>query len=195
MLAFAVGMGGLLFVFSLPDPFTSLLPLTPLLTPRDWPGSHASIVLGLSGEWPWREQRGFHSNLELPAETYTAGLGQIAIWYADPVKAAAEWDRLDRTSYKEEPFVTRGGGDGEPEHMLFCGNESMDLSEGFRECYYLAYREHWFVEISYRSTLSEEIHARKMQEIAARVDLRLMSAPDEPCYRALCTNTEKGIER
>jgi hypothetical protein len=194
LLALAIGIGGLIFVFSIPNPFTGLAPLTPLLTPQDWPGSYASIAMGTSTEGPWREKRGFNTDLELHADTYGAGISQIAIWYADPMEAAAHWMALDRVSYKEEPFVTSAGGDGTPASMLFCGTGSDNLPEGFRGCWYLVYWEHWFSEVNYRSTLDEDLHMLEMQKIAARVDQLLMSAPAEPCYGVLCTNTKKEIK-
>jgi hypothetical protein len=194
LLALTLGIGGLIFVFSIPDPFVSLAAQTPLLTPQDWPGSYASIALSISTEWPWRQKREFHTDLELNSGTYGAGIGQIAIWYANPLEAAADWNELDRASYKEQPFVTSAGGDGQPVSMLFCGSGSMHLPEGFRECWYLAYWKHWYTEVNYRSQLAEDLHALEMQKIATRVDQLLMSAPDEPCFGILCTGTKNDIK-
>jgi hypothetical protein len=190
LLSLAIGIGGMIFVFSIPDPFATLATQVPLLTPRHWQGSHAGIGLGISTEGSWREQRGFSTELEFSSDTYFAGISQIAFWYADPMQAAALWNRLDRTFYKEEPFVTSAGGDGKPSSMLFCGSGAMGLSEGFRECWYLVYWGHWFTEVQYASTLDENLHALEMQKIAALVDQLIRFAPREPCYGILCTGTK-----
>src|SRR5687768_2987811 len=128
LLSLAIGIGGLIFVFSIPDPFATLATQVPLLTPRHWPGSHAGIGLGISTEGAWREQCGFSTELEFNSDTYFGGIYQIAIWYADPMQAAARWNELDRASYKEEPFVTSAEGDGQPSSILFCGSGAMGLS-------------------------------------------------------------------
>jgi hypothetical protein len=194
LLLLAVGTGGLIFVFSMPDPFASLAPHIPLLSPLDWPGSDASITLGISSEWQWREKREFQTQLNLRSGSYGGGIGQTAIWYADPLEAAADWTRLDRLSYEEEPFVRSGGGDGQPVYILFCGSAGTSLVEGYRECWYLAYWKHWYTAVNYRSQLGEDLHASEMQKFAARVDQLLMSAPDEPCYGILCTETKSGLK-
>jgi hypothetical protein len=194
LLALAIGIGGLIFVFSIPDPFVSLAPHIPMLSPEDWPGSDGGRGVAISTGWSWREKREFHTGLVLSTGTSVAEISQMMIWYADPLGAAADWIRLDRSSYKEEPFVESGGGDGRPISMLFCGNRGMSLPEGFRECWYLAYWEHWFIEVNYRSQLAENLHVLEMQRIAARVDQLLMSAPDEPCYGILCMGTKNNIK-
>jgi hypothetical protein len=180
----------MIFVFSQPDPFTFLRPQIPMLTPEDWPGSSASLGLGISTAWRWQEKREFHTELSLDAGAYAAGIGQIAIWYADPFQAAADWKMLDQEFHKEESFVTSTGGDGQPETMLFCGSAGMSLPDGFRECWYLALWKHWYTEVNYRSELADDLHMVEMQKIAARVNQLLVSASDEPCYGVLCTGTK-----
>ncbi len=187
LLALAIGIGGLIFVFSIPDPFANLASQTPLLTARDWPGSYVGIPLGISTEWAWQEKREFHTELELHTDTYSAGISQIAIWYADPKQAAADWNKLDSASYKDQPIVASVRGDGKPASLLFCGSGKLRLPEGFRECWYLVYWEHWYIEVNYRSTLAEDLHTLEMQKITTRVDQLLMSAPTEPCYGIICT--------
>src|SRR3990172_1744554 len=194
LLALAIGIGGLMFVFSIPDPFASLAPHVPLLSPDDWLGSNASIDLSISTEWPWREKREIHTDLDLYTAEYGAGISQIAIWYANPQEAVADWNKLDRISYKEEPFVRSAAGDRLPASMLFCGSGSINLPEGFRECWYLAHWKHWYTEVNYRSQLAEDLHNLEMQKFVDRVNQLLMSAPAEPCYGILCTGTNNNLK-
>lgn len=190
LLTLAIGLGGLIFVFSIPDPFASLPPQTPLLRPEDWPGSSANLSLGISTDGAWEEKRTFLTELYLSADTYAAGIYQTAIWYADPMHAAAYWNELDSASYQDEPIVTKIRGDGKPASMLFCGNGGLSLPEGFRECWYLVYWKHWYTEVNYRSTLTEDLHLLEMWKIATQVDQLLMSAPPEPCFWILCTGAK-----
>ena len=192
LLALVIGIAGQIFVFSVPDPFARLAPQVPILSPPDWPGSYASIGLGISTEWPWSEKREFRTDLELNTDTYSAGISHRAIWYADPMAAAADWNGLDSTSYKKQPIMASVRGDGKPASMLFCGSGGLELPEGFRECWYLAYWGHWYTEVNFRSTLAEDLQALEMQKITTRVDQLLMAAPAEPCYWILCTGTAKA---
>jgi hypothetical protein len=118
-------------------------------------------------------------------EQTIAFIDQTVIWYADPADAAAAWDQLDAEFYYGQPIVTRNTEPGKPASMVFCVvNESPDIPRG---CVYLAYWGHWFTEVFFRSQFEKNLHIPEMQQITSRVDQRLMSAPDEPCYGSLCT--------
>jgi len=78
--------------------------------------------------------------------------------------------------------------------MLFCGKGSINLPEGFRECWYLAHSKHWYTEVNYCSQLAEDLHDLEMQKFVDRVNQLLMSAPAEPCYRILCTGTNNNLK-
>ena len=110
------------------------------------------------------------------------------IWYADPAEAtaaAASWDELDAESYNGQPIVARNIEPGKPASLVFCVvTQSADSPPG---CTYLAYWGHWFTEVFFRSQLEEDLQLQEMQQITSRVDQRLMSAPEEPCYGFLCT--------
>jgi len=187
LLALVIGIGGQIFVFSIPDPFVVLAPQIPLLSPPDWPGSHASIGLGISTEWRWREKREFQTELELINDTYSAYTRQKVVWYADPMETAAAWNQLNTESYNEQPIVASFRGNDKPASMLFCRKK--DLPDDPHECWYLAYWEHWYTEVIYWSQIDDDLQSLEMQQIATRVDQLLMSAPDEPCYGILCTGT------
>jgi hypothetical protein len=188
LLALGTGIGGLIFVFSIPDPFAALASRIPMLAPQDWPGSHASIGLGISSGWPWQEKREFVSILVRDAAAYPVEIEQRVIWYADSVEAAVDWNQLNTESYNEQPIVASTRGSDKPASMLFCGKR--DQPEGLRECWYLAYWEHWYTEVNYRSLAEEDLPSLELHQITARVDQLLISAPDEPCYGILCTGTE-----
>ena len=179
-------------MFSIPDPFAALVPQIPLLSPPDWPGSHASIGFGISTGWRWQEKREFSSALVLNTGTYYAELGQTAVWYADPGEAAADWNQLDTKSYNGQPIVASYIGKEKPASMLFCSEK--DLPDDPRECWYLAYWEHWYTEVRYWSQFDKDPQLMELQQITARVDQLLMSVPDEPCYGILCTGTENNIK-
>ena len=196
LLALVIGIGGLIFVFSIPNPFTALAPQVPMLSPADWPGSHASTGFGISTGWRWQEKREFSLPLVLNTGTYYAEIGQIAVWYADPTEAAADWNQLNTESYKEQPILASFSGDDKPASMLFCGKKDLpeDESQDWHECWYLAYWEHWYIEVSYRSPFEEDFPSLELQQITAQVDQLLMSAPDEPCYGIICTGTKNDIK-
>lgn len=192
LLALAIGVGGLIFVFTIPDPFTSLGPHTPLLTSPDWPGSYASIEIGIGSDWPWRERRKFVTSLVLNADPRYAEIEQTAIWYADRAEAAADWKGLNTDSYNEQPIVARYSGGDKPASMLFCKEKASP--DDPRECWYLAYREHWYTELRYWSQHDGDLESLELGQLMARVDQLLMSATEEPCYGVLCTGTGTDIQ-
>ena len=106
------------------------------------------------------------------------------------MQAGDAWNQIDSKSYNGQPIVASSTDNGKPASRLYCGRvyEPMDLAE----CWYLANWEHWTIELGYRSPLDDDLASREVQQIAARIDQLLMSAPDEPCYRILCTTKENG---
>jgi hypothetical protein len=187
LLALLIGIGGLLFVFLLPDPLLRLAHQVPMLSPQDWQGSYVSTELFISeSSAPWKERRRFFMTLGLNPDAHTnAFISQTMVWYADPMEAAAAWDQLDAESYNGQPIVARNTEQGKPASMLFCGeNESADFPGN---CIYLAHWEHWFTEVVFWSQFEKDLQLPEVQQITSRVDQRLMSAPEEPCYGFLCT--------
>ena len=187
LLALTIGIGGLIFVFLLPDPLLRLAPQIPVLSPQDWPGSYISIGPFISDpSAPWKEKRRFFMTLGLSSDEHTnAFIDQTVVWCADPAKAAAAWDQLDAKSYNGHPIVARNTDPGKPASMLFCVvKESPDSPWA---CTYLAYWGYWFTEVLFWSQFEEDLQLPEMQQIISRVDQRLMSAPEEPCYGWLCT--------
>jgi hypothetical protein len=186
LLALIVGIGGLVFVFILPDPLLRLAPQIPFLSSQDWQGSYVSTKLFMSEpSAPWKERRRFYRSLGLnPDEHTNALIDQTMIWFANPAKAAAAWDQLDTKFYNGQPIVARNTEQGKPASMLFCGlNESADFPG---HCFYLAYWDHWYTEVRFWSQYEEDLQLPEIQQIISRVDQRLIAAPAEPCYGILC---------
>jgi hypothetical protein len=186
VLALLIGIGGLLFVFLLPDPLLRLAPQIPVLSPQDWPGSTISIGPFISDSSAlWREKRSFFMTLSRNSDAHTnAFIDQTVVWYAQTEVAAAFWDQLNRETYNGQSLIARTTDKGMPASMLFCLSEELPSP---RNCTYLAYWEHWYTQVEFWSQFEEDLQLLEMQQIMSRVDQHLMSAPVEPCYGFLCT--------
>ena len=187
LLLLLIGIGALLLVFLLPDPLLRLAPQIPFLSTRDWPGSYVSTELFISEpSAPWKERRRFFRSLGVNSAAHIIPfIDQTVIWYADSADAAAAWDELDAQAYNGQPVAARDREPGKPASLLFCVvNQSPDSPPG---CTYLAYWGHWFTEVFFHSQLERDLLLPEVQQITSRVDQRLMSALEEPCYGFLCT--------
>jgi hypothetical protein len=188
-LVFAIGVTGLLIVFLIPDPLQVLAPQIPVLTPQDWPDSRIYPKLFITDRWPWEEKRRFALNMDLNTDGHTsASIMQALTWYADPSQAVFAWKQLNPESYNGWPIVERNVGTDRPASFLAC---NPDLSGSPPQCWYLAYWEHWYAEVFFWRQFDEDLLLQEIHELTARVDQLLMSAPDEPCYGFLCTNSNE----
>ena len=194
LLALVIGIGGQIFVFLTPDPLVRLTPQIPVISTQDWPGSRVTTESFISDTGPWREKRQFAKGLSIENEMHNnSHIDQMVVWYADPSEAAAAWNQLDSETYNGQPIVERSIGTDKPTSMLFCTIRNMP--EDPRECWYLAYWEHWYTEVHFWSQFDEDLQLPELQQITARVDQRLMSAPAEPCYGILCTGELENAGR
>jgi len=199
LLALVIGTGGLIFVFFLPDPILGLAPQIPMLSPQDWPGSYASQELSIrEPELLWQEERKFFQSLGLTNEVHTnAVISQEAVWYADPMKAAASWHQLNieyEATYNEQAVVvsfTSNANNDKPESKLFCRSKDVLDADDLHICAYFAHWEHWFTQVMF----FQEFQLFEIQQITARVDQLLMSALAEPCYWIFCTNQQENEDR
>jgi hypothetical protein len=206
LLLLIIGMAGQLIVFLIPDPLDILAPQIPMLTPRDWQGSYIGTELFFTDSWRasysadtpwspfiWDEKRGFYQSLYLTGDGFLSSVDQTLVWYADPIENANVWKKeLDAGTYNSWPILESRLGSDKPTSFLACLPDP-GLMTSPPQCWYLAYREHWFTAIFfYRQSngevLTEDLLLQDIQQLTARVDQLLMSAPDEPCFGFLCTN-------
>ena len=199
LLALVIGLGGLIFVFFLPEPILDLAPKIPMLSPEDWPGSYANQELSVrEPELVWQEERKFFQNLLLSNEVYINNtISQEAVWYADPLKAAASLHRSTveyESTYNGQAVVvssTINANNEKPESKLFCRLEGMPNADDPHVCAYFAHWEHWFTIVMF----FQDSQLFEIQKITARVDQLLMSASAEPCYWIFCTSQQENYDR
>src|SRR5688572_18612493 len=143
LLALLIGVGGLIFVFLLPDPLLRLAPQIPVLSPQDWPGSYIGTELFLTDNWrtsnsdPWRpflweEKRGFFQSLYLSGDDVNASIDHTVVWYADPGENANAWKELDTGTYNSWPIVERRLDSDKPVSYLAC---NPDLASSPPQCW------------------------------------------------------------
>ena len=203
LLLFAFGVTGQLIVFLIPDPLWFLAPQIPMLTPQDWPGSHINTKLFFTDNWrtsasaprspfPWEEKRGFFQSLYLSQDTLIAFIEQTIVWYASPGENANVWNQLDPDTYNGWPILERSMDTSKPVSFLAC---NPDLFRSPPQCWYLVYWEHWFTGVFFWGQSDEDLLMQDIHQLTARVDQLLMSAPDEPCFWFLCTNSNEVRNR
>jgi hypothetical protein len=197
LLALVIGTAGLIFIFLLHDPILDLAPQIPMLSPQDWPGSYANQELSVRETvLAWNEERKFFQTLLL--NNYV--ISQEAVWYADPSKAAASWQRFvmeyEATHNNEQASVvsfTDNAINKEPESTLFCRAEGIPNADDQHVCVYFAHWEHWVTQVMFFQNFEPEgFQSVELQQITARVDQRLMSAQVEPCYWFFCTGQQEN---
>ena len=198
LLALTIGIGGLIFVFFLPDPLLRLAPQIPVLSPQDWPGSYIGTELFLTDNWRvsyspgtpwspflWEERRGFFQSLYLTVDDVNAYIDHTVVWYANPGENADVWKKeLDAGTYNGWPIIESRLSSDKPAFFLAC---NPDLASSPPQCWYLAYREHWFTAVFFWRQADKDLLMQDIHQLTARIDQLLMSAPDEPCYGYLCT--------
>ena len=199
LLALVIGVTGLLIVFLIPNPLRVLTPQIPALTPQDWQGSRMGTKLFFTDNWRtspsapwspflWEEKRGFFQSLYLSQDNVNASIDQTIVWYANPGENADAWNQLDPDTYNGWPILERNMDTDKPASILAC---NPDLSGSPPQCWYLAYWEHWFTGVFFWRQFDEDLLIQDIHQLTTRVDQLLMSAPDEPCYGFLCTNSDE----
>jgi hypothetical protein len=208
LLALVIGIAGQLIVFLIPDPLDVIAPQIPMLTPQDWPGSTIGTKMFFTDNWRvgyspstpwspfvWEERRGFFQSLYLTGDNFLSSIDQTVVWYADPGENADVWKKeVDAGTYNGWPIVESRLSSDKPASFLAC---NPDLASSPPQCWYLAYWEHWSTAVFfYRqsnedSLINEDILMQDIHQRTARVDHLLMSAPDEPCFGFLCTNSNR----
>ncbi|HJR80963.1 MAG TPA: hypothetical protein VJ821_12880 [Anaerolineales bacterium] len=208
LLALIIGIGGLIFVFLLPDPLLRLAPQIPVLSPQDWPGSTIGTELFLTDNWRvsyspstpwspflWEERRGFFQSLYLTGDDVNASIDHTVVWYANPGEIANVWKKeLDTGTYNSWPIVERRLDSDKPASFLAC-NPDPDLASSPPQCWYLAYWEHWFTAVFFWRQTDEDLLMQDIHQLTPRIDQLLMSAPAEPCYEMLCTSELENKDR
>ena len=198
LLALTIGIGGLIFVFLLPDPLLRLAPQIPVLSPQDWPGSYIGTELFLTDNWRvsyssstpwspflWEKRRGFFQSLYLTGDDVNAFIDHTVVWYARPDENADVWKKeLDAGTYNGWPIVESRLSSDKPAFFLAC---NPDLASSPPQCWYLASWEHWFTAVLFWRQEDEDLLMQDIHQLTARIDQLLMSAPNEPCYGFLCT--------
>src|SRR3972149_9833556 len=134
-LALIIGVIGLTIVFLIPDPAQVLAPQIPMLTPKDWQGSHKGTKLFFTDSWrtspsaplspfPWEEKRGFFHSLYWSQGTVNASIDQTIVWYADPGEKAYEWNQLPPDEYNGWPILERSIDTNKPVSFLTCNPDT-----------------------------------------------------------------------
>ena len=197
LLVFVIGLFGQMIVFLLPDPLQVLAPQIPMLTPQDWQGSYVGTKMFFTDNWQtstsnpyrpflWEEKRGFYQSLYLPPGAGNISIDQTVIWYANSGENADEWNQLvNADSYNGSPLLERSLDMSKPASFLACHPEIPP------QCWYLAYWDHWFTAVFFWREADEALLIQYIHQLTARIDQLLMSAPDEPCYGFLCTNSDE----
>jgi hypothetical protein len=199
LLAFLIGVGGLIFVFFLPSPLRRLAPQIPMLSPQDWAGSTLGTELFFTDSWRisyststpwspflWEEKRGFYQSLYLIGNDLISSVDQTVVWYANTGENANVWKKeLDTGTYNGWPIVKTRLSSDKPASFLAC---NPDLASAPPQCWYLAYWEHWFTAVFFWRQGDEDLLMQDIDQLTTRIDQLLMSAPEEPCYWFLCTS-------
>ncbi|HEX5840582.1 MAG TPA: hypothetical protein VFY26_22270 [Anaerolineales bacterium] len=208
VLVLVIGILGQLIVFLIPDPLEVLAPQIPMITPQDWPGSTIGTELFFTDNWRvsyspsapwspflWDEKRGFFQTLYLTGDNFLSSIDQTAVWYENPDENAALWkNELETGTYNGWPILESRLSTDTPASLLAC---NPDVVGSPPQCWYLAHWEHWFTAIFFYRQSSEDILINEdtllqdIHQLTARADQLLMSAPDEPCFGFLCTNSNR----
>src|SRR5215216_6352009 len=189
LLLLVIGIVGELTVFLIPDPLKILAPQLPMLAPQYWSGSYIGTKLFFTDNWRvsynpdtpwslflWEEKRGFYQSLYLSEGDFVASVEQTVIWYADAGENASVWKKeLDTGAYNGWPILERRLGSDEPAFFLAC---NPDLSSSPPQCWYLTYWRHWFSAVLFYRQVDGELIMQDIDQITARLDQLLMSAPD-----------------
>ena len=180
LLALVVGLSGLLIVS---EPLKILAPRIPMLSTEDWPGTQVTEDLSILDGWSWWEKREFYQSIvRIKNETPVVEASQRTIWYADPMRPAAEWEAYLGDSYNGRLLVAKSLRKDRPLSLLFCS----DASEYPRECTYVAYWRHWYTEVTIWSKSEEDLPLSRREKLTNRIDQLIMSAPDTPCLWRFC---------
>jgi hypothetical protein len=184
LITLAVGLSGQFFVLK---PLSILTPKTPLLAPRDWPGSRASSgpeVFSRADIRRWQEkhefdirlQRGQYSVLNSGAEIW-----QRVAWYADPLQTTDAWKRRENEQMGHFanviPIRIKPLEQDSPGSVLYC-HESSQYNT--RQCTYFAYYHHWYTEVWFWGGGDQYLSLADVQSLSGRVDQLLLEAPDKP---------------
>lgn len=200
LLMLAIGVTGLLIVFLIPDPLSMLTPQVPMLGPQDWPGSYIGTEMFFTDNWRtdptapyspfyWEEKRGFYQSLYMSLDIANASIDQTVVWFSSPAANAAAWNELDPNAYYGWPIIERRSDTDKPVSFLAC---NPDLVSSPPQCWYLASWGHWVTGVFFWRQSNEDVLLEDIHQLSGRIDRLLMSAPEEPCFWFLCTNTSAG---
>jgi len=168
---------GVFGLFVVSDPIRILIPIHPMISPQDWPGSLSSEGLEIIDGTQWNEKRELliRLNLDKPGG-YDTEIAQNAIWHADMEETALMWkeSNLDRDwQLISENGISRD----KPASRLYCRD---DLNPPYKiTCYFYAYMGHWFTKIHFTSKSDIDLTFAEIQRITARAEQLLMSVADE----------------
>jgi hypothetical protein len=179
-LLFMVGLRGLIFVFY---PISALHPKLPLLSTQHLPGSQLVARLQMPRERQ-QDSREYFLRMKIDkSKDYIKDVTvwQYTTWYADPTKAADEWNKRKRES-NSEPIALNSFVMEKPESVFYCPSQrsSPDINFYVRICSYLAFQGHWFTEVVLYSRGEEYLSYSDIQKIVDHVDQLLIAAPYKP---------------